>query len=184
MTSLILEARSIQDFFEERGWRFCFIGGLAVLRWGEPRMTVDADLTLFTGFGGEEPFIDALAERFRPRVSEMRRFAIKNLVVLLWSDLGIPFDVALAGLPFEETAVTNATPFEFAKDVFLKTCTAEDLIVMKAFSGREKDWSDIEGVLAKQRGRLNWPRIWESLEPLAAATDKREMILRLKRLAE
>ena len=42
-----------------RGWRFCFIGGLAVQKWSEPRVTDDVDLTLFTGLGTEAPFIDA-----------------------------------------------------------------------------------------------------------------------------
>lgn len=37
--------------------QFCFIGGLALLRWGEPRTTRDTNLTLLTGFGGEERFI-------------------------------------------------------------------------------------------------------------------------------
>ena len=51
MTAVIQAAAEVQAFCEELGWRFCFIGGLAVLRWGEPRETVDVDLTLLTGFG-------------------------------------------------------------------------------------------------------------------------------------
>ena len=38
-------------------------GGLAVQRWGEPRLTRDADLTLLTGFGKEARFASALLER-------------------------------------------------------------------------------------------------------------------------
>ena len=53
-------ALALQAFCDERGWKACFIGGLAFQRWGEPRLTEDADLTLLTGFGGEEPFVDAL----------------------------------------------------------------------------------------------------------------------------
>lgn len=50
----------MQEFYRSQDWRFCFIGGLAVQRWSEPRVTDDVDLTLITGFGTEEPFIDAL----------------------------------------------------------------------------------------------------------------------------
>ena len=38
-------------------WRFCFIGGIAVQHWGEPRHTIDLNLTLLTGFCGETEFI-------------------------------------------------------------------------------------------------------------------------------
>jgi len=44
-----------------------FIGALAVIRWGEPRLTQDVDLTILTGFGGEARYIDALLQRFTGR---------------------------------------------------------------------------------------------------------------------
>jgi len=54
MTGLFEAARQLQAFCDRQGWRSCFIGGIAVQRWGEPRVTRDVDLTLLTGFGGEE----------------------------------------------------------------------------------------------------------------------------------
>ena len=53
MRRLYLFAAEVQAFCEERGWRFCFIGGVAAQAWAESRVTKDADLTLITGFGGE-----------------------------------------------------------------------------------------------------------------------------------
>ncbi|GDY21091.1 hypothetical protein LBMAG56_24370 [Verrucomicrobiota bacterium] len=44
MTEVIQAAAELQAVCQAHGWRFCFIGGLAVLRWGEPRETVDAEL--------------------------------------------------------------------------------------------------------------------------------------------
>lgn len=41
MNELIRVAANVQGFCESRRWRFCFIGGLALQRWGEPRETVD-----------------------------------------------------------------------------------------------------------------------------------------------
>ncbi len=49
-----------QEFCRGEGWRFCFIGRIAVQRWGEPRLTQDVDLTLLTGFGEEGPVLDRL----------------------------------------------------------------------------------------------------------------------------
>lgn len=39
---------------------YCFIGGVAYQRWGEPRQTVAVDATLFVGFGIESAVVDEL----------------------------------------------------------------------------------------------------------------------------
>jgi hypothetical protein len=44
--NILFQAADIQRTMKTRGWPFCFIGGLAVLRWGEMRMTQDIDLCL------------------------------------------------------------------------------------------------------------------------------------------
>lgn len=54
LTALALE---LQSFREARDWKFCIIGGLAVQHWVEPRFTRDVDMTLVTGFGGEDSYI-------------------------------------------------------------------------------------------------------------------------------
>lgn len=59
MNPLLATAVELQRFFEERRWSFCIIGGIALQRWGEPRVTQDADATLLTGFGGEGKFVRA-----------------------------------------------------------------------------------------------------------------------------
>ncbi|HXJ37983.1 MAG TPA: hypothetical protein VNH18_01825 [Bryobacteraceae bacterium] len=56
---LFAAAREVQDFCDRHGWGSCFIGGIAVQRWSQARVTRDVDLTLLTGFGGEDPRIRA-----------------------------------------------------------------------------------------------------------------------------
>jgi len=53
VTEVIRAAAELQAVCAAQGWRFCVIGGLALLRWGEARETVDVALTHLTGFGGE-----------------------------------------------------------------------------------------------------------------------------------
>jgi hypothetical protein len=71
---LFTAALEVQDLCRRQGWRFCFIGGLAVLRWGEPRLTRDIDLTILAEFGNEEPVIDGLLSRFTARFDNAREF--------------------------------------------------------------------------------------------------------------
>jgi len=53
LNSLLKAGLEFQQTFEKRNWPFCFIGGLAVLRWSEIRMTQDFDLCLLCGFGND-----------------------------------------------------------------------------------------------------------------------------------
>lgn len=119
-------------------------------RWGDPRLTRDVDVALLTGFGNEEPFIDALIELYVPRVKDLRAFALRTRVMLLQSAEGIPIDISLAGLPFEERLMDRASEFEFLEGCRLSTCSAEDLIVLKAFADRPRDWGDIVAIVQRQ----------------------------------
>ncbi len=166
MNPIFSAALEIQEFCTAQGFKFCFIGGVAVQRWGEPRLTVDVDLTLLTGFGAEASFVDALLARFRPRRSDARGFALRYRVLLLESSGTIPLDVSLGAMPFEERTVARASGFEIEKGVFLTTCSAEDLIVHKAFADRAKDWLDIEGIAIRRAGRLDDALIFAELRPL------------------
>lgn len=179
---ILAAARELQEFCAGQGWRFCFIGGIAVQRWGEPRFTADADLTLLTGFGGEEVFVDALLARFRSRRADARDFALRHRVVLLEATNGIPLDVALGAVPFEENSVRRASAFPIGDDRMLLTCSAEDLLVHKVVAGREKDWLDIEGVLIRQRGRLDLGLFHREAGPLLELRGDPEILVRFQRL--
>jgi hypothetical protein len=78
----------------------------------------------------------------------------------------VDVDVALGALPFEERSVARATPWALEKDVVLTTCSAEDLVVYKAFAGRGRDWDDLEAVLIRQHGKLDLAQIRSELRPL------------------
>jgi hypothetical protein len=163
----ILDAAwQLQEFCRQHAWRFCFIGGIAVQRWGEPRFTGDADLTLLTGFGGEEEFVDELLSKFRSRRSDARAFALQYRVLLLEGSNGTPLDIALGAVPFEENSIRRASDFAIGDNRTLLTCSAEDLLVHKVVANRAKDWMDVEGILARQWGRLDLKIFREEVAPL------------------
>lgn len=168
---------------ERRGWRFCFIGGVANYRWGTPRLTTDLDLTLLTGFGFEQPFVDALLGEYEARIGDAGGFAARHRVLLLRTADGTALDIALGAMPFEERTIDRSSPAEFGRGAVLRTCSAEDLIVHKAFASRAQDWADIEGVILKQRGRLAWPQIWTDLGELAELKEAPELLTQLETVA-
>ena len=112
MTPLFEAAFELQDFFIHQQWQFCIIGGIALLRWGEPRFTRDVDVTLLAGFGRERDFIAPILSSGY-RIPDAVEFALRNRVLLLESPQGIPIDIALGALPFEAKMVERASSFEF-----------------------------------------------------------------------
>lgn len=182
MIEVLRAASELQGLCESENWKFCFIGGLAVLRWGEPRETADADLTLLTGYGGEGVYIQTLLEHFEGRIPEAAEFALAHRVLLLRAGNGVGLDVSLAGLPFEELVVDRSSIFVYPPNVPLRTCSAEDLIVLKAFAARTQDWADVERLIVRQSSTLDWDYIVEQLRPFAELKADTDILDRLERL--
>lgn len=141
MNPIFAAALEVQAFCRERGWRFCFIGGLAALGRASPHPGRQHD----------------------PAHGLRNGSAVRGCLAL-----------------FEERAVARASEFVIQPGVALVTCSAEDLIVFKAFAGRERDWLDIEGIALRQRGRLDESLIWAELGPLLTLKEEPETPERLR----
>lgn len=171
-----------QQIIQSLGLRFCFIGGLVVSRWGRVRATQDADISVFTGFVNEESIIDMLLSKFKTRRDGAKDFALQYRVLLLKSDTNVGIDISLGGLPFEERVVQRGSFFEFFPGLSLFTCSAEDLIVYKAFAGRGTDWDDCRSIIVKQGSKLDRNLILRELSILAELKEEPEMIDKLERI--
>jgi hypothetical protein len=178
-------ALRLQGFCQAQGWRFCFIGGLAVQKWSEPRVTDDVDLTLFTGFGTEAPFIEALLalDWIEPRIPRAREFAHTHRVLLLQTKGGVGIDVAMGAFPFEEEAIRRGQEITLLPGRALRLCTAEDLIVFKTFAARPQDWRDVEMTIVRQGDdALDWGYIHRQLRPLLELKEAPELFEQLELL--
>jgi hypothetical protein len=182
LAGILAGAAEVQRLCEQQRWRFCLIGGVAVQRWGEPRFTQDVDLTLLTGFGDEERFVDALLQELTPRRPDARDFALRNRVLLARTRGGVSVDIALGALPFEERCVGRASAWRIDDTTVLTTCSAEDLVVHKAFAGRELDWSDVERILTRQNAKLDWNQIRIELTPLLELKGAAESASKLEQI--
>jgi hypothetical protein len=179
ISKLLNAAREVHSFMRRKRWKFCIIGGVAVEQWGEPRATRAVDITLLTGYAHEERFLDEILGKFKGRVPNPREFALMNRVVLCRASNGVEIDTALAGFAYEERVIARATPFPYAPKASLLTCSAEDLIILKAFAGRERDWLDVRGVIQRQTPRLDWDYIERELPTLADLKDDPSILTRL-----
>ena len=174
-------ALAAQAACEEIDLEFCVIGGVALQRWGEPRFTADADLSVMVEPGREDGVAIALLERLEARVENPLDFARRTRVVLLKSSDGVGIDIVLAGLPFEARVIDRSSLWEIGDDTMLRTCSSEDLLVMKAFAARDKDWADVTSVLERQGSRLDLNIVREELQPLVAAKEEPEILEQLER---
>jgi len=182
MSGLYESAMEFEAFFRARGWRFCFIGGLAVLRWGVPRITLDVDISVLTGWDDTERYVDEVVRHFAARMNDAAAFARENRVLLVKSSGGTPADISMAALPFEEEVIGRASLWRVQREIALTTCSAEDLLVYKAFANRARDWDDIAGIVRRQGRRLNEAQVMGALRPLCEARGESEVMERLARL--
>lgn len=146
-------------------------------------MTRDADLTIITGFGNEEAFIEPLLATFAGRREDAGDFALQYRVLLLKDESGTPLDVALGALPFEEASVDRSSYWNIG-DGALRTCSAEDLLVHKVFAGRDQDWLDVKGILGRQGKRIDFEQVQGDLVPLLELKGTSEALNRLRTLAK
>ena len=175
-------ALDLQAVCQEHGFPFCFIGGIAVERWAVPRFTEDADMTLLTRFEHDEAWAKVLLSRFEARRPDALVFAERTRVLLLRHENGVEMDVALGALDFEERAIQRGSHWEARDGSRLFTCSADDLIVHKAFASRDKDWLDVESIVKIQEQHLNIPQIRAELAPLTELKEDSAIIPRLDRL--
>jgi hypothetical protein len=183
MIDLISEAHNFQRFCEDRNWQFCFIGGIAVQHWAEPRLTRDVDVSLMTGFGNEAEFITTILNTYQPRIPDAALFAQQHRVLLMRTEFGIDFDVSLAALPFEEEMIKRSILVEFLPDLSLRICCSEDLVVLKCFANRPQDWYDVRSLLVRQGvSNLDWKQIEMDLEPLVSIKGEPQILEQLSNL--
>lgn len=164
--------KDVQDFLKKQGVPYMIIGGIGNLVWGEPRLTVDIDITIHISHAKERDFIAKTGARFRILVDNPEDFAKKTKVLPIEITEGIKGDIIFAGLDYERMAIGRAVEVEISKNNRVRVCTAEDLIIHKALSEREKDWQDIEGILLRRGALLDKKYLDKWLHEFASALDK------------
>ncbi len=152
---------------------------------GAPRSTLDADATVAGNGLPVEDLLAALrAEGFTTRVPDASDLARRAHVLLVRHEpSGIPADISLAWLPFEEEALTRASNREFA-GVVLPFVQAEDLLVYKLVAARARDLEDAERLLLLHGSEIDLARVGRLVDAFCEVLEddsRRQQLLELRR---
>lgn len=175
-------AVELQRFLDSCQFRFCFIGGIAFQRWGEPRVTDDMDATICVEFGSESPVIETVLKRYQARIANPAQFALQSRVILVQDLSGFGIDLSLGGLDVEHRVVERSSMWGVPGAGHIRTCCAEDLVTLKAFASRPQDWIDVEKVIIRQGDRLDRSLIRQELAPLVGLKEEPEIMEHLEQL--
>ena len=162
---------------------YMVIGGLANAVWGEPRATLDIDVTVLVPDQRIPEVAQTLGRSFDLLVQHPIEFVRQTRVLPLRSREGVRLDVIFGLLPFEEEAVRRAVEVEVAGSS-VRFCTAEDLILMKVISDRERDLEDARGVLKRRAAQLDFAYLDPRVIELSQVTERPDIQARWRRWKE
>ncbi len=181
MNRLLQAAWELHQFFTEHKIPYAIIGGMATQHWGEPRVTLDIDLTVLFPQGVKE-FVTLVSSHFQLRSIDPVEFARQTRVVPIQTTNAIAADISLGVPGYEDQVIQRAVEYQIARGKQIRICSAEDLIIHKTVAGRDKDMADLKGVIQKQGDNLDLAYIRHWLETFADLLENDEIPTRFERL--
>jgi hypothetical protein len=175
MTSLDRAIHDITAVLESLHIEHAVIGGIANAIWGEPRATIDVDVTVSVNEEELTGTVPAIAANFRPAISDPVAFVRQTRVLPLDTADGVRIGVIFALLPFELDAIRRARDVSIAGRT-VHVVTAEDLVLMKITSERSRDVSDAEAIVRRRAGELDRGYLEPRIRELATALEREDII--------
>jgi Nucleotidyltransferase of unknown function (DUF6036) len=175
--------RAVRDGLEQLDLPWVIIGGVAVIARGVPRFTADIDATVWVGTVDPERILDVLGrQQLAPRIEHAAAFAREHQVLLLrHTPSGVPLDVSLAALPFEQEAIQLGQECDYA-GVQIRVARAEDLVVYKLVAARPRDLDDAEKLLSLHGPALDIARIGRLVREFSDALEDSSRVETFERL--
>jgi predicted nucleotidyltransferase len=181
---LFQSALNVQRVLKKGGLEFCFIGGLALQRWGEVRHTNDIDLAVWCPLGQERRVVEILGRTITSREEDAWGMAKVARMYLGRSKAGQGVDVSLAFMPYERRMLDRAVDVDFGLERPLHCCSAEDLVILKTVAARGQDWVDLKRITQRSGRAMDWELVWRELEPLLEMIGRPESMERLRGIVE
>ena len=175
MTSLEAAVVEVASVLESLPLPYMLIGGLAVSLWGEPRATLDVDVTIWVEPQHFEQIATDLCGRFRPALPDPVALARRTRVLPVQTSQGVRVDIIFAALSAEKQAIDRAQLKQIAGKSIM-VAAVEDLILMKLISERQKDLDDARRLLRRYRRELDRTYLKPRLAELAEALHRPEIL--------
>ena len=169
MTSFEDVLSRLSRLLDGAGIPYMVIGGQAVAIHGEPRLTLDVDVTLGAGVERFTEIAAALKEGgFRPLPEKPEEFARQTMVLPMMSPPPARrVDIVFSDTPYEREAISRAVNRKIA-GAEVRFASAEDLLVQKLVAGRPRDLEDAHGVWLRCKSKLDFAYIERWLKDFAA----------------
>lgn len=185
MNPLEFQLKQLVKLFKVTNVDYAILGGIAVSIYGEPRLTLDIDINIVLDNDKINDFLkEARKSGFFPLPQAIKKF-VKSTGV-------IP-------MRFSKNKVTGRCDFIIAQNALEYLCikrahlkkiytikakivTPEDLIIHKITSQRPRDLEDLQGILFRQRGKLDMKYITYWLKRIDETTPKPELLKLFKTL--
>ncbi len=169
-TTLVELARTLS----ENNIPYMVIGGIANAVWGEPRATLDIDVTIWVDEDEADNVVSILSDSFRLLIADHISFIRETNVLPLESEDGVRVDLIFGKLSYEREAIARAVEVAI-ENVPVCFCTPEDLILHKIISDREKDINDARGVAIRRMSSLDINYLEPRIRELSNALDRPEI---------
>ena len=179
---LLRQAAELQGLLHDLKIPHAFIGGIANSILGEPRATLDADVLILVDDQAIEDLVRQLKAHSRLLIPKAASFARRNRVIPCAFPSGLHADLVLAELNFEKAIIQRAKPRRVDRELRLRICTAEDLVIMKMVSARPKDRGDVEGIVRRQRTKLDAAHIIKWLKNFEKALDRSDLVREFRKI--
>jgi hypothetical protein len=170
MTPLEAALAEVSSLLDSLQVPYMLIGGLAVAAWGEPRATLDIDVSVWIEQAQLEATLARICERLHPLPADPLAFVRQTRVLPVVTSQQVRADLVFGSLPHERETIERAQARQIAGRTIM-TASVEDLVLMKLISEREKDLEDARRLLRRFRHALDRaylePRVAELAEALA-----------------
>ncbi|HYM10315.1 MAG TPA: nucleotidyl transferase AbiEii/AbiGii toxin family protein [Bryobacterales bacterium] len=175
MSALEAALVEVASTLESFSLPYMLIGGLAVSMWGEPRATLDIDVTLWVEPEHFEQAVGRLCERLRASPQDPLAFARRTRVLPATTSQGVRVDIVFAALPAEREAIRRACPKQVSGKKIM-VAAAEDLVLMKLASEREKGLEDARRLLRRHSRSLDRNYLEPRVADLADALGRPDLM--------
>lgn len=130
------------------------IGGMAGIAWGIRHGTFDIDFTIALDASESPRLLQLLGDQVLTSPDGPEGFATDTGVLPIQHRSRTRIDFVLARIPYAHEALARAVEID-VRGVPVRFCTAEDLILHKIISTRERDRADVEALIALRRATLD-----------------------------